>query len=202
MSHSLYISNVKKIKKKLPELINIDKNPLDYYEVDAENAADWEKTIGQKVVLEYRSIDIFKAIEDICGKRPCSLSYAASCDRWNDRWDKGDDGRYCRAYFPDGTDCWITIGQLKPYYYTAHRTAYVYDKQDVAHIDSSYLVQTDGYRGRPLSKKEILEIVTKYMEENGNEDSDCSYYTQPVFELMKAYVAAGKRGSAIIFEVC
>ena len=122
MSYSLYFYAVKPLSKKLPEFINTDNTAMDYYAVDAECAADWEKAIGQPVTLQFETIDLFNALESIFGRRPSSLtSYPYR------RGDNDCDIEY-KAHF-DNEECqWVSKAQLKPYYYMKETQFVYHDK--------------------------------------------------------------------------
>ena len=81
------------IEEKLPEIINIDETPLDdsFVTVSVEYAADWQKKIGQKCLIRYKTVNDYAVCEKLFGKRPASISFGylfgeRKCYDQNEEW--------------------------------------------------------------------------------------------------------------------
>ena len=84
---------VLEIEEKLPEIINIDETPLDdsFVTVSVEYAADWQKKIGQKCLIRYKTVNDYAVCEKLFGKRPASISFGylfgeRKCYDQNEEW--------------------------------------------------------------------------------------------------------------------
>ena len=73
----IYFYEVRKIKEKLPEKINIDATPLDdSYEYVPENIAeDWQKKIGQKCMIQYETVNSHDVCKKLTGQEPSRISF-------------------------------------------------------------------------------------------------------------------------------
>ena len=73
----IYFYEVRKIKEKLPEKINIDATPLDdSYEYVPENIAeDWQKKIGQKCMIQYETVNSHDVCKKLTGQEPSHIAF-------------------------------------------------------------------------------------------------------------------------------
>lgn len=68
---------VKRVKEKLPEKINIDKKPLDdSYEYAPEDIAeDWQRKIGQKCIIQYETVNSHDVCKKLTGQEPSRIVF-------------------------------------------------------------------------------------------------------------------------------
>ena len=191
MSQSLYFYRVSKINEVLPEIINTDRMELPYYSVMVEEAAEWEKSIGQIRTIEHSAVNMREVGEKLFGKKPETVYYRPN-------YFEDPDGPYAEVEmsFPDGDRRRVHRREVDKFRYNTQYRACIYDRETIASIDESSLVKSDGYEDRLLSRDEILEMAEKYVDEY-EDVSDYPYYAVPLFEIMKMYFAF-KDGDGII----
>lgn len=166
MSSSAYLYRVGRIKSELPEPINLDESPYAY--VREEFVKDWERDIGQKRKVFFRTTDMFGVCEKIFGVRSRSARYDYSGGVIFMDESDNEVGRLTR----DVLDSYATIKEF---------TAYLYEREDISSIDSIYFL--DIHSGI-LSEARILDLLKQCVEQEPEYGSVCS---DAVFALLKAY---------------
>lgn len=191
MSHSLYFYKISKITDDLPEIINTDKMSFPYYDVHAEDAADWEKDIGLFRTIEYSSVDMFSAAEKLYGKKPKSICPSHS-------YYTDPDGPFAEVemLFPDGDKKRVHRSEIEKFRYNKQYQACIYNRDDIARVEDGYMVESKAYENRHLSKDDVLEMAERFIRDHEN-DYEYSYNSIPLFEIMKAYFAVND-GDCII----
>ncbi len=164
---------VSRIEEKLPEIINIDETPLDdsYYYVSEEDADDWQKKIGQKCLIRYKTVNDFEVCEKLFGKRPTSISFGYPFD-----------GRKC--YDQNGE--WIgtlTSEMLDPFRYYVEKPSYIY--QQII-ISRSYCWGSyNTLRKDIVTYDDLIQAAKEFMDEYGDEEYQCGY-VELLLAIMKA----------------
>ncbi|MBP3871891.1 MAG: hypothetical protein J6E46_13065 [Faecalicoccus sp.] len=187
MSRDLYFYKVSRIVEKLPEVIDIDETPIDYVYAYDRDALEWEKEIGQKCIIKQKEIKWFEAAKDLLGKQPKSIRY-----RSDETYPCYDEKGQCIGV--------ITSKMLEPYYYTAERISYVYNREYLATSSSVYIVESarDGI----ITFDELFqwaEEVIQYIDEN--DEGECfDYAGKMLFAVIKAAIYA-KNGDMILCDI-
>lgn len=192
MSHSLYFYRVSRITDDLPEIINTDKMSFPYYDVYAEDAADWEKEIGLIRTIEYSTVDRFSVGEKLFGKRPQSI-----CSNPDYYLHPDSPWAEIEMIFPDGDKKRVHRSDMERYRYNKQYRACIYNRDTVASVEDGYMLESDAYEDRPLSREDLLEMAKQYLDEHGEYYDSYSSYAVPLFDIMKAYFAINE-GDIII----
>lgn len=127
---------VAKVKEILESVIDLDKNPLpiNYSWVSENKAEDWEKELGQKIVVRYNYVDLSNAIKDIIGIYPQVITSHYSFGKYD----------YI-CYDEDNNEIGKVSSELvNKYEYKREEVVYVYQKNilTVIEFSSCFTVKT------------------------------------------------------------
>ena len=169
---------VQRIEEKLPEIINIDESPLDdsYFSVREEDAADWQKKIGQKCLIRYKTVNNFEACEKLFGKRPSSIGSSYPREEWH-CFDQN--GGYI------GT---LTPAMLDPFRYYTEIPSYVYIQ---ILISSSYFWLSENKLSDSIvSFDDLIQVAKEIVDEYDDE----GFAMEMMAAVMKAAFHARDNG--------
>ena len=173
MSQELYFYRVKKINETLPEVIDIDEEPIDYAYTDEDHASDWEKEIGQRCLIKQSTINLFDTVQKVFGKSAKSMQYM-----YSDEYKCFDENKELIGI--------LTRGMMEPYYYTDEKWSYVYEKEQILEGVSAHMIES-AYGGI-MNYSELIawaEEATAYIDEQYS--GECYKETgQTLFAVMKA----------------
>ncbi len=164
---------VLRIEEKLPEIINIDETPLNdsFVTVSVEYAADWQKKIGQKCLIRYKTVNDYAVCEKLFGKRPASISFGylfgeRKCYDQNEEW--------------IGT---LTSEMLDSFRYYVEKPSYIYQQKVISrsYCWGSY----NTLRKEIVTYDDLIQAAKEFMEKYGDEEYQCGY-VETLLAIMKA----------------
>lgn len=169
---------VNRIEEKLPEIINTDETPLadSYFSVPEKEAADWQKRIGQRCLIRYKTVNHYEACERIFGRKPSSLSYCFHSEEWK-CYDQN--GNYI------GT---LTPALLDPFRYYENIPSYVYIQ---ILISSSYCwLSSNTLSDGIVTFDDLIQAAKYFIDEYG----DDGYELEMLHAIMNAAFHARDNG--------
>jgi hypothetical protein len=164
---------VLRIEDKLPEIIDIDKTPLDdsYFSVSEEDAADWQKKIGQKCLIRYKAVDNYAVCEKLFGKRPSSIVFGYPFD-----------GRTCYDQNGEliGT---LTSEMLDPFRYYVEKPSYIFQQK---FISGSYCWGSYNTLQKDIvTYDDLIQAAKEFMDKYGDVEYQCGF-VETLLAIMKA----------------
>ena len=167
-----------RIEEKLPEIINTDETPLDssYFTVPEKAATDWQKRIGQRCLIRFKTVNFFEACERIFGRKPSSISSCFPTEEW-DCYDQN--GNYFAT---------LTPALLDPFRYYAEIPSYVYIQNL---ISSSYCWSSSNKLSDGIvTFDDLIQAAKDFIEEYG----EAAYEMEMLHAIMKAAFHARDNG--------
>ncbi len=167
-----------RIEEKLPEIINTDEMSLDgsYFSVPEKEAAAWQKRIGQRCLIRFKTVNHFEACERIFGRKPSLISYCFHTEEWKCYDQNGN-------YF--GT---LTPTLLDPFRYYADIPSYVYIQNL---ISSSYCwLSSNKLSDGIVTFDDLIQAAKDFIDEYG----DAGYEIEMLHAIMKAAFYARDNG--------
>lgn len=161
------------IEEKLPEIIEIDKSPLDdsYFSVSEEDAADWQKKIGQKCLIRYKAVDDYAVCEKLFGKRPSSIFF---CYPFENRTCYDQNGEWI------GT---LTSEMLDSFRNYVEKPSYIYQRKT---ISSSYCWGSYNTLHKDIvAYDDLIQAAKEFIDEYGDMEYQCGY-VETLLAIMKA----------------
>lgn len=171
MSKDFSFLKITPVSPNLPETIDLEQDHderLVY--IPADRAEDWQKNLGLKRKVSYRTIDFFEVGEKMYNKKVISVSWSA--------YENGP----C-FHFEDGLSATVSNNRLKPYYYTAEKDAYVYLSETVEAPDCLAFQDIEKYSGKILDVEDLIAMLEEIVAET---DSDtCGVYANSMYAIGK-----------------
>ena len=187
MSADLCIYRVSRIPEdkveSLPAVINADETDLSYHQVSFNRADPWEREIGEKRTIEYTTIDVFEAAEQVFGKRPVRMSSSSAYYLRDSKSAK------VQFAFPGGETEETTWEELEKYRYLKQEEAYLYNREEIVCVENAYLLNTKDFVDKIISRQDLLDMLKKYFENEYLRDFNSVYRSEPVTTIMQAFFA-------------
>lgn len=153
MSKDISFSKVHPIKEGLPDIVNVDSKDFQYFYVPEDRAEEWQKKVGIKRTIRYRTVDMFGYCEKKYGKRAFSMRSS-----WPDCYEcYASDGEYL------GT---VSKKELDKESYEKEEAAYIYQTEEIGNLEAAYILkETDS---QILTKYMIDRLIDEYVDYIGD----------------------------------
>lgn len=154
MSKDISFSKVHPIKEDLPDIVNVNSKDFLYSYVPEDRAEEWQKKVGIKRTIRYRTVDMFGYCEKKYGKRASSMRSSWRPDRYECYT---SDGEYL------GT---VSKEELDKASYEKEAAAYIYQAEEIGSLDSAYILKEND--GQILTRYMIDHIIDEYVDYIGD----------------------------------
>ena len=182
MSRDIYFYKVRPVKEKITGPITEDsiyKDNDKYHLVECSRASDWMKNIGQKVVVEYTSIDYHKMSQDLFQSDYDNITFGID---------------YLVFCYKGKTLGRVEQSCRQEYEYVARYDAYLFERELIGAPEDSYCLYS--MEDRLYTCEELRQIAEQIEQDEGAE-----YHYESLYTLLKAAFIA-QDGESVWCSVC